>query len=76
VSPITLALTLPTNWILVAVNLPNNWRREQKGNRRKKKGIKEGIGGKKMKGKGIPIFVKILNNKIFLWGPELIVQPL
>jgi len=41
VSPITLALTSPTNWILVAVNLPNNWRREQKGNRRKKKGKKK-----------------------------------
>jgi hypothetical protein len=29
VSPITLALTSPTNWILVAVNLPNKWRREE-----------------------------------------------
>jgi len=29
-----------------------------------------------MKGKGIPIFVKILSNKIFLWGAELIAQPL
>jgi len=29
-----------------------------------------------MKGKEIPIFVKILSNKILLWGAELIAQPL
>jgi hypothetical protein len=29
-----------------------------------------------MKGKGIPIFIKILSNKIFLWGAELIAQSL
>jgi hypothetical protein len=78
VSPITLALTSPTNWILVAVNLPNNWRREE--NRReiieKGKEKKKGTGRKKMKGKGIPIFVKILSCKIFLRGAELIAQPL
>jgi hypothetical protein len=45
-------------------------RREQKGNRRKEKGKKKGIGGKKMKGKGIPIFVQILSNKIFLRGAD------
>jgi len=44
VSPITLALTSPTNWILVAVNLPNNWRREENGREiiEKGKGKKEG----------------------------------
>lgn len=50
--------------------------REKKENRRKKKGKKKVIGGKKMKGKGIPIFDKILGNKILLWRAELIAQPL
>jgi predicted protein tyrosine phosphatase len=42
--------------------LPNNWRREQKGNRRKKKGKKKGIGGNILMGRGIDGSATLNNN--------------